>query len=258
MLRRRSLRWTPLETGRGPFTLRQLWAVTRRFPRRGRGFFYSLAIDVIWPMLVFGTRPSFRGTEHLPASGGFVVASNHLSYADPTTLTAFCLSAGRVPRYLARADLWRLPLVGSIMSGGGHIPVHRGKPTASGAYRDAVGAVRRGECVAIFPEGGFSKDPDHWPVRGKTGIARIALETGVPVVPVANWGTHELLPQGSPLPRFFRRPRVQLVAGPPVELSDLVGAEPTAAVLREATDRIMTAVTTLLGEVRGQTPRVTR
>lgn len=225
-----------------------------RFPRRRRGFWYGLAIDVIWPLLVLGTRMRMDGRSQLPSSGGVLVATNHLSFADPVTVTAFCLAAGRVPRYLAKSELWRVPVLRSVMTGGRHIPVHRGTASAGDAYRDAVASVREGECVVVFPEATFSDHPGEWPVRGKTGIARIALATGAPVVPVANWGTHDVLPAKARLPRFFPRRTVELVAGPPVDLSDLAGPSPTARQLREATDRIMTAVTLLLAEVRQEAP----
>lgn len=246
-------RWTPLETVPEGQLLdyRGMQAYGRCFARAGRGAWYSFAIDVIWQLLALVSRFRVRGAGHLPATGGVLVASNHLSFADPTTLTAFCLAAGRVPRYLAKSSLWDLPVIGSVMRSGRHIPVHRGAPTAAGAYRDAVKSVAAGECVAIFPEATFSSDPDGWPMKGKTGVARIALETGAPVVPVANWGTHHLLPAGAWLPRGIPRKTVELVAGPPVDLDDLRGAEPTREVLEEATARIMAAVTGLLAGIRG-------
>lgn len=249
-------RWTALSPGSGDLlTFRQMVAFGRRFARAGRGFWFSLAINVVWPFLVLFTRFRVRGAEHLPRSGGVLVASNHLSFADPATVTAYCLAAGRVPRYLAKASLWHTPVVRSVMRSGKHIPVYRGAPTASDAYRDAVSAVGKGECVVIFPEATFTDHPDGWPMRGKTGIARIALETGVPVIPLANWGTHHLLPSDAVLPRGFPRKTVHLIAGPPVDLSDLSGsATPSREVLEEATKRIMAAVTELLAEIRGERP----
>jgi 1-acyl-sn-glycerol-3-phosphate acyltransferase len=251
-LLRRLRRWTSLDARSGVLGLRERIAFGRRFPRRGRGFWYSLAIDVIWPMLVVFTKLRVRGLEHLPREGGVLVASNHLSFGDPVTVTAFCLGGGRIPRYLAKADLWNAPLIRSVMRSGGHIPVHRGAPTAREAYRDAVAALGAGECVAIFPESTFSDDPDYWPMHGKTGVARIALATGTPVIPLANWGTHDVLPPSSRLPRLLPRKTINLVAGPPVDLSDLADRSTSAQALREATDRIMAAITELLEEVRGE------
>jgi 1-acyl-sn-glycerol-3-phosphate acyltransferase len=249
-------RWTALDLEGELLTRRQMIAYGRRFARAGRGAWYSIAIEVIWQFLVQFTRFRVRGSRHIPKTGGVLVASNHLSFADPATLTAFCLAAGRVPRYLAKASLWNLPVLGSVMRSGRHIPVYRGAATASEAFRDAVASVKAGECVAIFPEATFSKDPGGWPMRGKTGVARIALETGAPVIPVANWGTHHLLPATVWFPRGVPRKTVDLVAGPPVDLSDLAGRELTRAVLEEATARIMAAVTDLLVTLRGERPPV--
>lgn len=226
----------------------------RRLPRRDRGLWFAVAIEVLWPVLTLGARVWAGGTRHLPRTGGVLVASNHLSNADPITVTAFCVAAGRVPRFLAKAVLWRAPVVRAVMRSGRHIPVHRGKASALDSYRDTVAAVEAGECVVVFPEGTFSDDPDGWPMAGKTGLARIALTTGTPVVPVANWGTHRLLPPDARLPRLHVRPRIDLIAGPPVDLSDLAGPKPSASQLREATTRIMTALTVLVGDARGEAP----
>jgi len=249
-------RWTALHLEGELLTRRQMIAYGRRFARAGRGAWYSFAIEVVWQFLVQTTRFRVRGSHHIPKSGGVLVASNHLSFADPATLTAFCLAAGRVPRYLAKASLWKLPVLGRVMRSGRHIPVYRGAATAAEAYRDLVASVRAGECVAVFPEGTFSKDPDGWPMRGKTGIVRAALETGAPVIPVANWGTHHLLPSTARFPHGVPRKTVDLVAGPPVDLSDLLGRPLTREVLEEATARIMAAVTALLVSIRGEEPSV--
>ena len=248
-------RWTTLDATRGPLTFRQMIIYGRRFTRAGRGAWYSAAISIIWPFLVLFARFRVAGAANIPRTGGLLIASNHLSFADPATLTAFCLEAGRVPRYLAKAGLWDVPLLGSVMRSGKHIPVYRGSAAAGGAYRDAVASVRSGECVGIFPEATFSDDVvGHWPMKGKTGVARIALETGAPVIPVANWGTHHLLPSTSWLPRGIPRKTVDLIAGPPVDLSDLQGTDPSREILEEATARIMAAITGLLARARRESP----
>ena len=222
-----------------------------RVPRRGRGFWFSLAIDILWPLLALGARLRFAG--ELPKRGGVVLASNHLSFADPVTVTAFALSAGRIPRYLAKASLWKAPVIKWVLAGGGHIPVQRGTAQARSAYTGAVDAVKRGECVMFFPEAGFSDDESHWPSeKVKNGAARVALETGAPVIPVVNWGTHELLPHHARFPRVFPRRTVRIVAGPPVDLSDLSGLD--RETMDEATKRIMHAITELLAELRGERP----
>ena len=223
-------------------------------PRRGRGFWFSLAIDVLWPFVVLFVRLRVRGKHHVPGNGGVVLAFNHLSNADAVAAVVFALMSNRVPRVLAKASLWRIPLVGRVMRSGGHIPVERGTVKASEALRPAVEALREGKCVMAFPEGTFTHDPDNWPMKGKSGVARMALEARVPVVPVAEWGTQDLLPKGSFLPRLLPRKKIDVVAGAPVDLSDLYGRELTAEVLDEATRRVMEAITTMLSGIRLEQP----
>lgn len=225
-----------------------------RSPRRGRGFWYSLAIDLIWMLLALTTRTRWYGRENL-GKGGVLVAGNHLSMVDPVFTTAFCLASGRIPRYLAMAELWRVPVVRGVLAGGGHIPVHRGSTKAVQAFRDAVAAVQGGECVVVFPEGGLGRRADHWPdPQVKNGVARIALESGVPVVPLATWGTQELLPADTRYPKLWPRKTLHVAAGPPVDLTDLAGAPRTKSTLDAATKRIMAAITDLLATVRDEQP----
>lgn len=230
-------------------------AFTARMPRRGRGLCYGMAIEALWPPLACFTRLDLGGHEHLPSRGGVLLAANHLSFADPVLLTAYALAGGRVPRYLAKASLWRVPVVGRVMAGGRHVPVERGSVSAVDAYAAAVRAVDDGQCVVFFPEGTFTDDPAHWPSRGKTGLARVALATGAPVVPVALWGTQRLLPRGAWLPRLLPRTTLRVRAGAPVPLADLRGdgaaaGDPAAA--RIATARVMAAVTDQLAALRGE------
>ncbi|MDT7630972.1 MAG: hypothetical protein QOI50_2902 [Pseudonocardiales bacterium] len=243
----------PDPVGVPPLSAAAKLALTFRFPRRGRGFWFGLAIELLWPFLAAFTRLGWRGGEHLP-EGGFLLAVNHLSFTDPIVDTAFVLAHRRVPRYLAKSELWQTPVVRRVLAGGGHIPVHRGGSGAAGAYRDAVEAVRRGECVVVYPEGTYTRHPEGWPMRGLNGVARVALESGRPVIPVAQWGNQQLLPLGSVWPRVLPRRSVRVLAGGPVDLSRFSGAPLTRKNLTAATAEIMTAITELLGELRGETP----
>jgi 1-acyl-sn-glycerol-3-phosphate acyltransferase len=225
---------------------------TRR--RRGTGFWFGLAISVLWPPTMFGARVSWRGGEHVPRTGGALLACNHVSFADPIYDVAFTVSHGRVPRFLAKSELWQAPVVRSVLGGGGHIPVYRQTARAGDAFREAIAAVNRGEVVVFYPEGTYTGDPDGWPMKGKNGIGRIALVTGAPVIPVANWGTQELLPPGSALPRLWPRRRVTVVAGPPVDLSAWLGGPRTRKALDGVTGAIMAEVTALVADLRGETP----
>ncbi len=229
-------------------------ALLRRTPRVGRGRWYGLAIDLLWAPLMLFTRPVWLGGRHVPASGGVLIASNHVSFVDPIAGTAFVLAHGRIPRYLAKADLWTTPVIGRVLADGRHVPVRRDTVEARHAYDDACDALRRGETVLVYPEGTFTKDPDGWPMRGRTGVARMALVTGVPVVPMAQWGGQRVLPRRSVLPRLFPRKAVHVRVGAPVDVSDFAGCEPTRDVLNAMTARIMAAITELLVEIRGERP----
>jgi 1-acyl-sn-glycerol-3-phosphate acyltransferase len=130
------------------------------------------------------------------------------------------------------------------------IPVERLSASAVGAYDAAVAAVRRGECVVVYPEGTITRDPGSWPMVGKTGAARIALATRCPVIPVGQWGAQHLLGPYAKKPDLFPRKTVTVKAGDPVDLSDLLDKEPTREVVAEATTRIMDALTALVADIR--------
>jgi 1-acyl-sn-glycerol-3-phosphate acyltransferase len=223
--------------------------------RYGRlGFWYRLVVVVVRPILRATTTREWRGQDNLPQDGGFVLASNHISYVDPMSLGMFVLDSGRKPKYLAKSSLFETPLLKYVLIGAEQIPVHRGTADASAALTAAVEAVHAGECVIIYPEGSATRDPDCWPMKARTGVARLALLSGAPVVPVAQWGPQQLWPYRERYPHPFPRKRVQVVAGPPVDLSAYAGVPLTAEVLREVTDLIMTRITDLLVGLRGGRP----
>src|SRR5690606_33882994 len=139
--------------------------------------------------------------------------------------------------------LFRAPVIGRVARSSGQIPVHRNSARAKESLASAISALEAGECVAVFPEGTLTRDPDLWPMAGRTGIARLALTTRVPVVPIAQWGAHALLAPYGTVPHPFPRKNVTVVAGPPVDLSDLYVRPQDSATLREATDRVMAALT---------------
>jgi 1-acyl-sn-glycerol-3-phosphate acyltransferase len=239
---------------RPPGRAMRLWrklAIWVLYARRDRGFGYGFAIDVLWPVLMAVARWDFRGGRHVPPTGGALIAANHLTHVDPIVLVAYGMAQGRVPRFLAMKELWAMRIVGSPLRGGRHIPVDR-KASGIEAYRAAVDAVKRGELVVVYPEGGFAYHSDGWPRKAHTGIARMALATGAPVIPVAQWGSNHLLPPTAKRPVLVPRATLRVLAGDPVDLSDLVGKQGRRSALQEATDRIMDAVTALLEELRGE------
>jgi 1-acyl-sn-glycerol-3-phosphate acyltransferase len=217
---------------------------------RSIGFWYRLAVVILRPLLMVLTRRDWRGAENLPAEGGFVVATNHVSHVDPLTFAHFLYDNGKLPRFLGKEGLFRLFFVGQVLRGAKQIPVFRESADASRAFSAAVAAVRAGECVAIYPEATLTRDPDLWPMVGKTGAARVALETGAPVIPIAQWGPQQLLPPYAKKPHLLPRPTMHVWAGPPVDLDDVRDRPVDAVLLREVTERIMAAITSLLEEIR--------
>ena len=223
-----------------------------------RSLAFRFAESIVRPLVRLLTHHRWSGQEHVPREGGVVVVVNHTSHADPFVVAHYLVNVPRLPRFLGKESVFRIPLAGRILRSAGQIPVYRESVDASRSYRDAVRAVRDGECVVIYPEGTLTRDPDLWPMRGKTGAARVALETGCPVVPVAQWGSHTILsPYGSDL-RLLPRQHVTVVAGPPVDLSAFRDVPHDGKVLAAATDAIMDALSTLVGQVRGAEPPTTR
>lgn len=219
-------------------------------PRGPIGFWYRLAVVLLRrPMLVL-TRRDWSGAAHLP-HGGMVLCSNHVSHVDPLVLAHFLYDNGRLPRFLAKAGLFRVFFVGSVLRGAQQIPVYRQSTDAATAYSAAVAAVRRGECVVIYPEATLTRDPDLWPMVGKTGAARVALSTAAPLVPVAQWGPQRVLEPYGRRPHLFQRHTMQVRAGPPVDLAEFAGRPLDAPLLRAATEKVMAAITDLLEELRG-------
>lgn len=203
-----------------------------------------------------------RVTGDVPADlrgGPLILAANHISPFDPVVLTAACRVRGVAPRIMATGGLFRAPLVGAAMRHSGHIRVDRRTSAAGDALRAAAEAVRAASVVLVYPEGRIGLDPGMWPERGRTGAARLALQTGAVVVPVAQWGAHEVLPYAAPrgLPRAvlraaWRRPVIRVHFGTPVDLGGVDPDAPGAAVA--ATEKIVGALAETLGPLRPDEP----
>ncbi len=226
--------------------------------RREIGWAFGFCVLVLRRPLLLLTRRDWQGVEHIPRSGGCLLVTNHVSEFDPVPFGHFVYDNGRVPRFLGKAEVFKVPLIGTILRNAGQIPVYRKTSDAAKAFSAAVEAVRQGECVVVYAEGTITRDPDLWPMVGKTGAARIGLTTGCPVVPVAQWGPQDILaPYGRRL-RLLPRKTMHMRAGPPVDLSAVQGRALTPATLQEATDLIMADITALLEEIRGTKAPATR
>ena len=191
-----------------------------RIRTRGRGrkherpnFWYRLCIVVIWPAAQLLTRRRRTGLENIPRTGGALVVANHVSVVDPLTVAQLVYDAGRLPHFLAKSTLFSAPVVGRLMRGTKQIPVQRNSAEAAGSLSAALDALRAGQIVIIYPEGTTTRDPDLWPMRARTGVARLALTCGVPVLPLTQWGPQEILRRGS-RPHPFARQRAGGRRGP--------------------------------------------
>lgn len=211
-------------------------------------------VRLLRPLLRVISKHRWSGLEHIPRTGGAVLAPNHVSNFDPLVVSHVVVHAGRWPYFLAKASLFSVPGLGSIVRGADQIPVHRNSDTAQDALAKAYTAIEEGRMIIVYPEGTITSEPDGWPGPGKSGAARLALTTGCPVIPVGQWGAQAVLGMKKvAFPRLIPRPLISVAVGPPVDLDDLHGRAADHAAVDEATRRIMVAITALVGEIRGET-----
>lgn len=210
-------------------------------------------IRILRPGLMAVTRRDWRGADRLP-SGGYVLAPNHLSHIDPLTIAHFMVDQGVPPRFLAKDTLMAVPVLGSILAGAEQITVYRNTTSAAESLAQAIATVEAGKVVTIYPEGTITRDPDLWPMTGRTGAVRVALATGRPLVPVAQWGPQDILWPYAKRLRLLPRKTVHVRVGEPVDLTDFEGRPLTEDLLHAATERLMDALTDLLAEIRGERP----
>ena len=226
--------------------------MTVRKLQQKRGWTFNLAVPIVKPTLLAIADRTWIDGEKIPATGGCIVAVNHISHIDPLLAAHFVYDHGRLPRFLAKSGLFKNPVLGGFLRSAGQIPVERLTRNATSAFDAAVQAVNDGECVIVYPEGTITRDPDLWPMTGKSGAARIALATGCPVIPVGQWGAHTLLPPYTAKLKLFPRQRIVMKAGDPVDLSDLAAQPATLKTIHAATERIMAAIVAIVEDLRGE------
>jgi 1-acyl-sn-glycerol-3-phosphate acyltransferase len=192
-------------------------------------------------------RPRVEGAENVPETGGAILASNHLSFADSFFMP---LMVKRRVTFLAKAEYFTTPglkgwLSRVFFSGVGQVPIDRNDADAAkGALTAGVRILRRGELLGIYPEG--TRSPDGRLYKGKTGVARMALEAGVPVIPVAMIDTEKMMPTGRKLPHLRPRPGIRF--GKPLDFSRYEGLAGDRFVERSMTDEIMYELMQLSGQ----------
>lgn len=225
-------------------------------PPRGRPLgtntAFRIAAGLARPLLLAITKPDWRGVEKLPKSGAAIVVCNHISYLDPFSFAHFLYDNGRAPRYLGKDSIFKIPLIGRFVLAAGQIPVSRESKDAIRGYEHAVSALSVGHLIGIYPEGTLTRDPQLWPMIGKTGAARLALTTGAPLYPCASWGPERVIPPYGRTIRLFPRTKLSVVIGDPVDLSKWKGKTDDPIAMQEATEAIMAAITKLLEGLRGE------
>ncbi|WP_158843256.1 lysophospholipid acyltransferase family protein [Saccharothrix deserti] len=214
------------------------------------GFWVGLAAAVFYPATALMARRRDEGGERIPKTGGALVVMNHVSHLDPVYDAVFTHRQGRVPHFLAKHSLWNVPVLGAVIKGARQIPVYRGTADAQQSLRAAHDALEQGLIVIIYPEGTITRDPDGWPMTSRTGVARLALEHDVPVLPAARWGTRDLYDHYRKKFRPLPRKTVVTKVGPPVDLSAYRAQPQSIALLREVTDVLMNEVKGLLADIR--------
>jgi 1-acyl-sn-glycerol-3-phosphate acyltransferase len=229
--------------------------MTRKLRRPGYGekvgVGWGIVMAILYVPFSMAFKLRYRNIERVPQQGAAIVVTNHVSHVDPFLVSKFVLDAARRPRFLAKEAIFEVPVVGTAMRAMGHIPVRRGTADAVQSLEAAVEALKQGGLIVMHPEGTVTRDPLGWPMRGKTGAARLAtLVPGVPVIPLAQWGVQDSIDLYRKRFRLFPRPRHVLSVGEPVDLSAFADRAPDASTLREITDVIMRRLRSDVGELR--------
>jgi putative phosphoserine phosphatase/1-acylglycerol-3-phosphate O-acyltransferase len=223
---------------------------------RGGADVFDLLRPLLHPLL-FPARIEIEGIENLPREGAAIVASNHRSYLDGLTLAAIGSRRGRKLRFLGKREIFEAPVVGHVARAAGQIPVDRGSGSVR-PLREALDALERGEAVAILPQGTIPRGEEFFEPRlkGRVGVARMALASGAPIIPVALWGTEKIWPRNARVPDLSQlKATVYARVGEPIYLKASPGDEEDEATLAALTQQVMDAISDLLpDDVRNPGP----
>jgi 1-acyl-sn-glycerol-3-phosphate acyltransferase len=209
-------------------------------------FYWIMKNLIAGPIVLTVFRPWIRGLENVPRTGGAILASNHLSFIDSVILP---LVLSRRVSFLAKSDYFTGKgikgwLVRGFFLATGQLPIDRSGGKASEAsLNTGLGVLGRGDLLGIYPEG--TRSPDAKMYRGRTGVARMVLEAGVPVIPVAMIDTHKVMAIGTKVPKIRR---VGVIIGEPLDFSRFEGLESDRFILRSVTDEIMYELQRLSGQ----------
>jgi 1-acyl-sn-glycerol-3-phosphate acyltransferase len=214
---------------------------------------FTVAHGVLRPPVAAWFNWRFEGLEHIPREGPALVAANHISYFDPIAHAYILVKAGRKARFLAKSELFENPFLRTVLNGAKQIPVQRGSGSVA-PLDAAVDALARGEVVVVYPEGTTTRDPDFLPMGAKLGLARLALQARVPILPIAIWGSQRVWQRGGAGDLRFGRP-ICLRAGPPIDVSEFEPTRDEVPTLRKVTDAAMDELRALVLELRARYPQ---
>ncbi|WP_460774191.1 lysophospholipid acyltransferase family protein [Microbacterium sp. GXF7504] len=210
---------------------------------------------IIVPVFGIFAKIEIEGEEHLPERGPFVLTPNHYSEVDPLVIAISVWRLGRAPRFFAKESLFRVPVLGPAMRKAGMIPIAR--QSSSSAAKETLDTARKlvatGSGIIVYPEGTLTRDPDLWPMRGKTGAARLALAGDLPLIPVAQWGAQEIMPRYGAFRFWALRRRVRVKFGAPLDLSGSKEHANESAEQARVTGVLMNELAHLLEGLRGET-----
>lgn len=223
--------------------------------RQGAEFRWRVIAALVLPLFGAMVRLRIKKGSALPEKGPFILSPNHYSEIDPIVMGVVVWKLKRTPRFLAKASLFRVPALGWLLRFTGQIPVERDAAAKLGEpLKAAARLAERGQGVIVYPEGTLTQDPNLWPMEGKSGAVRMALEQDIPLFPAAHWGTQNWMGRYAKKIRVFPRTQIDAVVGQPFDLSAYRGKPITRELLEKATSELMKEIAALVGELRGETP----
>ena len=206
------------------------------------------------PILRLIFKVEVTGMEKLPKKGAYILTPNHATNVDGLAVAYFIyIILKRGPHFFAKEALFNIPLVGKVLLAGGQIPVFRkGGQRNDDSFKIANLYLQAGHTICIYPEGTLTREPNLWPMRGKTGAIRLALDSGVPVYPIAHWGSEQIMGRYSSKfrPGFWKK--VQILVGDEIDLAKYRKPDLSPEELLEATEHVMRRITSLVERLRGE------
>jgi 1-acyl-sn-glycerol-3-phosphate acyltransferase len=216
-------------------------------------FLTRIVANVLGSFLRLLFNVKVQGLENLPKTGSYVLAANHVTYLDALAVAYMVyFKARRTPHFLAKGNLFKTPLVGEILIECEQVPVYRGGHSNREPMDAAHAVLDAGRVITIFPEGTLTREPNGWPMRGKIGALKLALDCNVPFIPMAQWGTEQVLATYSKKLKPKPWHSVRMIIGKPLNLDKYRGRKLTNAEFTEVTEVAMREIIRLTAILRSE------